>query len=205
MNNTNNLVEKAIAKALELHQGQTRKGDGEKPYIVHPLEVGFIAARYDIREDLLAAAILHDTVEDCGYQLEELEKEFGTRVKDLVAALSEDKSIKDWAERKAENLIRLAENQDAYYIKSADALANMQSLIAAIREEGSSVWNRFNATKLQKMGYFRVILDNTEQFLPRKHIEDYVSALKDLEYSDLLTTNNPLGFVVTGSQKCEEH
>ena len=194
MNNTNNIVEQALIKALELHKGQVRKGDAETPYIVHPIEVGLVVARYTNPKEFIAAAILHDTVEDCGYTLEALEKEFGPVVKDLVAALSEDQSIADWTDRKNENLKRLRANQDAYFIKSADALANMRSLVGAIGRDGQSVWSRFNATREQRMDQFRIILQDTENFLPTKLVEDYVSAMKDLEYSDFLSVKTPIGF-----------
>lgn len=194
MENTANMVEKAIIKAMELHQGQIRKGDGKIPYLVHPIEVGIIVARYTNSPALISAAILHDTVEDCGYQLSELEKDFGTEVKDLVSCLSEDKSIADWTERKKENLKRLRECKDAFFIKTADVLANVNSLVSAIREEGASVWSHFNSSKTQKLEYYRAILNETEEFLPKKHIEELVSALKDLEYSEFLEKKSGVGF-----------
>ncbi len=194
MDTSNNLVEKALTKAIELHKGQVRKGDGKIPYVVHPLEVGIIVARYTNDSELVAAAILHDTAEDCDYSLADIEQEFGNVVKDLVATLTEDKSIEDWIERKNEYLKRLRLNQNAYFIKSADALANMRSLIAVLRDEGAIVWSRFNAPKDKKMEYFKVILQDTEDFLPKKFLEEYVSALKDLEYSEFLEKKSALGF-----------
>lgn len=197
MNDAKNLVEKAIIKAIELHAGQLRKGDGNIPYVVHPLEVGIIVARYTTTPELVAAAILHDTVEDCNYPLEELEQEFGTEVKNYVSALTEDKTISNWEDRKTENLKRLKENQDAFFIKSVDALANMRSLIEAIKKDGSIVWSRFNATQAKKMQYFKVIFECTSDFLPKKHLEEYVSALKDLEYSEFLEKKSAMGFVTS--------
>jgi hypothetical protein len=60
----------------------------------------------------------------------------------------------------------------------------MNSLILAIRTDGSEVWSRFNASKQDKLDYFRAVLDLSEEILPRKHLEEMVSALKDLEYSE---------------------
>jgi GTP diphosphokinase / guanosine-3',5'-bis(diphosphate) 3'-diphosphatase len=194
MENLNSLVEKAIIKAMELHAGQVRKGHGNIPYVVHPIEVGIIVARYTNNPTLIAAAILHDTIEDCHYTLAELENDFGTEAKELVSCLTEDKSIADWTARKAENIKRLRENRDAYFIKSVDALANISSLVSAIKEEGAIVWSRFNAPKEKKMEYYRLILNDTEEFLPKKHIEELVSSLKDLEYSEFLTKKQGLGY-----------
>ncbi len=198
--NTTNIVEKAIVKAIELHAGQVRKGDGRIPYVVHPLEVGIIVARYTTSAELVAAAILHDTVEDCKYPLDEIEKEFGNEVRNLVAALTEDKTLPDWIDRKNENLRRLRQNQDAYFIKCADALANMRSLLNALGAEGAVVWDRFNAPKDKKMEYYKVILQDTEDFLPKKIIEEYVSTLKDLEYSEFLEKKTTLGFAVSDNK-----
>jgi len=194
MNNTNNIVERALVKALELHKDQVRKGDRELPYIVHPIGVGLIVARYTNTKELIAAAILHDTVEDCEYTPEAVEKEFGPIVKDFVAALSEDKSIKDWTDRKNENLKRLRANQDAYFVKSADALANMRSLVSAVEKYGPAIWGQFHGTREQQMNHYRVILQDTESFLPPKLLEDYVAAMKDLEYSDFLSPKAAFGF-----------
>lgn len=178
-----NIIQKAIGKAIELHHGQVRKGDFT-PYVIHPLEVGFTVSRYTSDDGLIAAAMLHDTVEDCGYKIEDLKREFGDEVAKVVAALTEDKAIGDWSHRKAENLERIKNTQHAPFIKAADALANMQSLIRALKAEGSMVWDRFNAPKGLKCAYFRSILEMSRNGLPPEMIERYVSALKDLEYSD---------------------
>jgi len=193
MDTTNNIIERAIAKAMELHSGQTRKGGGDIPYAAHALEVGIIVARYTHSPEMVAAAILHDVLEESDYTAEELSEEFGEDVKNWVVLLTEDARIKDWGERKQENINRLRQDNDVYFIKSADALANMRSLVAALYAEGSVVWSRFNAPKDMKMRQFAVILNDTENFLPKKHLEEYVSILKDLEYSDLVQKST-LGF-----------
>ena len=93
------MVKKAIAFATQAHEGQFRKGT-TRPYIVHPLEVGKIVATMTDDEEIISAAILHDTVEDCdGITVEMIEAEFSVRVAELVAQESEDKS-KSWEERK---------------------------------------------------------------------------------------------------------
>ena len=94
------MVERAIEFATKAHEGQVRKGT-TRPYIVHPLEVGKIVATMTDDEEIISAAILHDTVEDCeGVTVEGLAKEFSDRVASLVAQESEGKS-KSWYERKS--------------------------------------------------------------------------------------------------------
>lgn len=89
------LIFRAANFAASRHAGQSRKGDEAHPYINHPLavaEVLCVVGRITDPE-LLAAALLHDTVEDTDATFEELEREFGTRVKNLVAELTDDKSL----------------------------------------------------------------------------------------------------------------
>lgn len=86
--------EKAILFAVKAHKGQRRKGDG-RPYILHPMSV--MHTLYGIKESkniylLATAAILHDTVEDCGVKLSTIAKHFGHAVASLVEELTLDKS-----------------------------------------------------------------------------------------------------------------
>lgn len=181
-------IEKAITKAIELHDKQTRKGDGETPYIVHPIEVAMIVARHLNYEPAVIAALLHDTVEDSDYTLEQAEFEFGRDVAFLVGCLTEDKKIADRTERKNLNLgilrASLKDTNHPYFIRVADAISNMRSLTGSLREYGSEVWTKFNGDKADKLGYYKAILQDTRDFLPPEVFEEYVSLLKDLEYSE---------------------
>lgn len=81
------------------HEGQFRKGT-KRPYIVHPLEVAKIVSTMTDDEEMISAALLHDTLEDCRQVTKEQIKEaFGERVLEMVRQESEDKS-KTWVERK---------------------------------------------------------------------------------------------------------
>ncbi len=198
-NHMENIIEKAVAKAIVLHAGQTRKGDGT-PYINHPLMVGFTLARYSNDERIIAAGILHDTVEDCEYTLEELRSDFGTEIATLVSAVTEDKTIEDWTERKRENVARIKATPNAVHIKIADNLANMTSLLAAVQKEGTVVWSRFNASKEQKLDYFRAAFDIAGNSLPVEMVTRYVALLKDLEYSEVFEKSS-LGFSAEANAK----
>ena len=73
------MIDKAIAFAVKAHEGQPRKGT-EIPYIFHPLEVGMIVSRITDDEEVIAAGVLHDTVEDCEQvTLDVIRQEFGDR------------------------------------------------------------------------------------------------------------------------------
>ena len=187
-----NIIQKAIIKALALHEGQERKGDGG-PYIVHPLETAFIVSRYTSDDTLIAAAVLHDTVEDTPYTLEKLTEEFGQQVAALVSALTQKKEITDWAERRRENIERIKQTQHAPFIKAADCLSNMRSLVFALKRDGTPVWGRFNATKPLYLAYFRAVLSAARNIMPQEMVERYVEALKDIEYSEIFETR-AIGF-----------
>jgi len=146
-------------------------------------------SRYTSNETLIASAILHDVVEDGNVAMEDLKNDFGEEVAGIVSALTEDETIKDWSERKGENLARLSNFKAAYVIKAVDALVNMQDLFTAIENDGESVWKKFNAPKEMKMQYFEKILEDLKTEMPGELLKEYVSALKDLEYSHLIANN----------------
>lgn len=190
-----NLIQKAILKAMEVHQGQVRKGDGKTPYVLHPLEVGVILSHYTSSEVLIASAILHDVVEDGNVKIDDFKNEFNEDVASIVLVLTEDKTIQDWVQRKGEHLSRLANNKTAYIIKAVDALVNMRDLFTAVESQGDAVWGKFNAPKQLKMNYFERILDDLKTEMPSDLLKEYVSALKDLQYSHLIANNDSvIGF-----------
>jgi len=197
----NNLIQKAILMAMKAHQGEVRKGDGKTPYIVHPLEVGITFSYYSTNDEAsIACAILHDILENGKENYEAIKVEFGEEIANIVQALTEDKSIKDWVERKNENINRLRNFKInnfriAYHLKVIDSLVNMKELLFSIKSQGQEVWQKFNAPKEQKMQYFEVILNDLRQELPNVLLEKYVATLKDLEYAHLLVAKNEeIGF-----------
>ena len=80
------LGSEAIAFAVKAHDGMRRK-KGESPYILHPMEAAVIVGTMSDDQDLIAAAALHDVVEDAGITLDEVEARFGKRVRELVESL----------------------------------------------------------------------------------------------------------------------
>ena len=120
-------------KTHEIYQKQRRKGK-DIPYITHPLVVGLILARAGASEDVVAAGILHDTIEDSipekKVSSEMLSERFGEAVSQLVESVSElDKSL-PWEERKREALEHIKSfSHEALLVKSADTLCNVSELI----------------------------------------------------------------------------
>jgi GTP pyrophosphokinase len=139
------LIARALARATAAHAGQTRNGSGGLPYIEHPRMVAATLAARDFGAETLAAALLHDVVEDSDTTVEQLRDEFGDEIADLVGALSDDESIESYRDRKDEHRGRVAAvDGDALAIYAADKLTNMTTLHAAIEAEGMRVADEYN-------------------------------------------------------------
>ena len=120
------IIDKAIAVATAAHKGQTRKGSN-LPYIVHPMEAMSIVATESEDQEMLAAAALHDVVEDTSITMDELRAMFGDRVADMVGADSNPphREGDTWYSRKQEAIDRLAAaSRDAQMVAMGDKLSN---------------------------------------------------------------------------------
>lgn len=138
------LVRAALEQARSDHAGQVRNGSGGMPYIEHPIRVAALLDEEGYGEEALAAALLHDVVEDSGTTLDELREKFGGEVAGLVGAMTDDEEIEDYRERKAEHRERLAAApHEAMAIYGADKLTNSSTLRAAYAEEGEAVREEF--------------------------------------------------------------
>ena len=145
------LLDKAIMFAVRAHSGTERRGKGF-PYIVHPLEAVEIVATITPDQELLAAAALHDTVEDTGVTVEQLRAEFGDRVASIVAdesdrftpGVSEEDS---WHERKQAAIDRLARaSREAKIVALGDKLSNMRAIARDYAVMGDKLWSIFHTT-----------------------------------------------------------
>ena len=169
------MIDRAIEFATRAHEGQLRKGT-KRPYIVHPIEVGDIVAGMTKDEEIISAAVLHDTIEDCpGVTEAVLAKEFTPRVANMVAKESEDKS-KTWLERKGATIrhIRLAE-REVQMIGLADKLSNMRDIDRDYPAVGEDLWNRFRMKDKEMIGwYYKGIRDSLrEVFESEPAFEEY--------------------------------
>ena len=164
------LVSEAIAFAVKAHDGMRRK-KSEAPYILHPMEAAVIVGSMTDDQSLIAAAALHDVVEDAGISLTEIEEKFGKRVKELVASETEDKRADlppsdTWRIRKEESLTVLKNTDDigVLTVWLGDKLANMRSIYRDFKEEGAAMWQRFNQKNADEQAwYYRSIADLTKR------------------------------------------
>ena len=144
------LLDRAIVFAVRAHAGTERRGKGF-PYIVHPLEAVEIVATMTPDQELLAAAALHDTVEDTDVTIEQIRAEFGDRIASLVASesdvqvdgVSEEDS---WHARKQAAIDRLSRaSHDAKIVALGDKLSNMRAIARDYAKQGDQLWNLFHA------------------------------------------------------------
>ena len=144
------LVDRAILFAVKAHSGTERRGKGF-PYVIHPMEAMAIVATITPDPELLAAAALHDTVEDTDITLDVLRAEFGERVAKLVAdesdVFTEGKSEEEtWHQRKKAAIDRLARApHDAKIVALGDKLSNMRAIARDYAAQGDALWNIFHA------------------------------------------------------------
>lgn len=144
------ILDRAIIFAVRAHTGTERRGKGY-PYIVHPMEAVEIVATMTADQELLAAAALHDTVEDTDITLDQLRSEFGDRVASLVADESDEKyegvsESDSWHARKRASIDRLARaSHDAKMVALGDKLSNMRAIARDYAEIGDKLWSRFHA------------------------------------------------------------
>ena len=143
------LLDRAIIFAVRAHAGTERRGKGF-PYIVHPLEAVEIVATMTADQELLAAAALHDTVEDTDVTVEQLRDDFGERIASLVAAESDTmqdgvSEEEGWHTRKQAAIERLAiASHDAKVVALGDKLSNMRAIARDYAEQGDKLWDRFH-------------------------------------------------------------
>ena len=158
------LLDRAIVFATKAHSGTLRKKDGI-PYILHPMEVASIAGGITTDEEVLTAALLHDTVEDADVTLDTIKSQFGDRVAALVASETEDKRrdrspAETWMQRKMESLaaLRNAVDPGVHVLWLSDKLANMRSFARQYEKEGDRMWKDYNQTDpAQQAWYYRTI------------------------------------------------
>ena len=164
------LVNEAVAFAVKAHDGMRRKKSG-LPYILHPLEAAVIVGTMTDDQNVIAAAVLHDVVEDAGVAIEEIAEKFGARVCELVVSETEDKRAElppsdTWRIRKEESLAVLSQTEDVgvLMVWLGDKLANMRSIYRDWKVEGDAMWQRFNQKSVTEQAwYYRSIIALTER------------------------------------------
>lgn len=174
-------IDDAIRFAADKHKGAVRKGNGQ-PYIFHPLEVLSLVSMMTKDEDVLCAAILHDTVEDTDTKIDDIVEKFGDRVAKLVDDETEEKmkayhKDETWKVRKeyAIEHIRNLEDEGAKMVCLADKLSNLRSMHMLMMVEGDKAWDNFNMKDpKQHYWYYRSLADALSSLEDTAVYKEYV-------------------------------
>ncbi len=181
------LINQAIVFATNAHDGQYRKFSAI-PYIMHPMEVAAIIASMTPDEHIIAAGLLHDVVEDCGVQPEEIRTLFGPRVYALVMGETEDKmdnrpAAETWEERKRDSLLALkyTKDTDLRFLWMADKLSNVRSFYREYLLSGDALWLRLHQKdKSKQEWYYRTIAEYLEPLSKTAAYMEYVELVDKL-------------------------
>ncbi|MCI0394099.1 MAG: HD domain-containing protein [Chloroflexi bacterium] len=155
------LIDRAIGFAARAHEGQQRK-TGNVPYIAHPVAVAMLLQRMGCDDRIVAAALLHDTVEDTHVTLEEIRLNFGDEIADIVAGCTEPpRKTANWESRKLDMVARLRDAPLAVkLVMAADKYHNLVHMLHQYSVLGPAVWERFGRGPEQQAWYHRAVLES---------------------------------------------
>lgn len=175
--------DRAVKFAVDAHAGTPRKGK-DYPFILHPMEAVCIVATLTDDPELLASAILHDTVEDTDVTIEQIREQFGER----VALLVQNESCPlhkgaPWRDRKQAQVDQLANApRDSKIVAMGDKLSNLRTIAADYREIGDQLWQRFHAPngKEDIVWYYTILADALNALSGTTPYEEFLVLLKEL-------------------------
>jgi (p)ppGpp synthase/HD superfamily hydrolase len=176
-------------KTHDLYQKQKRKGK-DIAYITHPLTVGIILSRAGASEEVVAAGILHDTIEDSipekKVTYEMLLERFGAEVADLVLCVTETDRDLPWDERKKDALEHIKTfSHDQLLLKSGDVLSNTSELVDDHTRYGDAVFKRFSVSKEKTLKHYleaiRRIVERWEENPLTEDLREVAERLKGMQ------------------------
>jgi len=179
------LVRRALAVAAEAHTGRVRKG-GAEPEIRHPVAVATLVTRHGFDDTAVAAALLHDVVEDTALEPEDLLADFPAEVCRIVADLTEDRidgpRSASWERRKASKLARLeSAGEVSLAVCAADRIHNMESVVSMLRERGDAALEPFSRPPDAMLRYERRIAAIVRRGLAHPLVDRLEAALAAFE------------------------
>jgi len=181
------LLDKAIIFAVHAHHNTERRGKGF-PYIVHPMEAIEIVATITPDQELLAAAALHDTIEDTDVTVDDIRREFGDRIAELVHAESDqlngvlfngENEEETWHARKQAAIDRLkAASHDAKIVAMGDKLSNMRAIARDFAVKGDELWNIFHVKdKASHEWHYRGLADALSELKDTFAYQEFIALI----------------------------
>lgn len=171
-------VELAIRAATILHKDQIRKGSIPMPYVSHLFAVAMLLTDYTKNEDVFVAALLHDTLEDTDYTAQELQDDFGGKVREYVEALTEpqDDTFKNytWKEQKQHYAKRLRKApEEALLIAAADKIHNMRAIVEEYYDDHNRFMKEFKGTLDDRVMMYQDIANVINKGLKSEIISEF--------------------------------
>lgn len=179
-------LDKALRYAIDAHSGVERRGKNF-PYVIHPLEAVAIVATITTDQEILAAAALHDVVEDTDRTFDDIKNEFGERVAKLVASESETAvagktETESWKERKQAAIDRLKNtSHDGKIVAIGDKLSNARAMLIDYNEIGDKLWQRFHSNdKKDHEWHYRGLADALSELSDTAAYKEFLSIINQL-------------------------
>lgn len=186
------LLDRAIIFAVQAHHNTERRGKGF-PYIVHPMEAVEIVATITPDQELLAAAALHDTIEDTNITVDDIRREFGDRIAELVHAESDQLNGEvfnaetgdeeaTWHARKQAAIDRLRNaSHDAKIVALGDKLSNMRAIARDYAVKGDELWKIFHAkNKADHEWHYRGLADSLSELSDTFAYKEFVALINQV-------------------------
>ena len=156
-----NIKEKAMLFAIKAHMGQVRKNEPDKPMIIHPLGVGKLLEEYGIDDNTVAAAYLHDVVEDTSYTLDDIKREFGEEIAFLVDTASEPDKNLSWEERKQHTIDTIKTMPlNNKLVSCADKINNLEDLKNKFDKTGKEDFSLFKRGFNEQKWYYENVYNS---------------------------------------------
>lgn len=156
-------LQHALNDTLVLHKHQKRKGT-VIPYASHPISLAMLLIDAKLKEEIVIAALLHDTIEDTELDEKSLRDKYGQEIYDLVMACTEKDQSQKWEIRKSHTIEKFPGlSEDAKWIVLVDKLHNLYSMYYQYQVVGDALWDNFSRGPEKQQWYYHTLLEKFRQ------------------------------------------
>jgi len=174
------LLNTAARIAAVAHRNQVRKQE-DVPYSMHPTAVALTLAMHGFPEEVIAAALVHDVLEDTDYPEELMRVELGEKVMAIVDAVTNDDSL-PWEEKKMKYIESVRTGPEgAKAVAVADKIHNAEDLLEGYQKQGSDIWTHFNRGKDKKIWFEEAMLAMVKDTWNHPLVDEYASLVERLK------------------------
>lgn len=166
--NEESLTSRALQFAIIAHENQYRKDN--TLYINHPIAVANMVRNLGYNDEVIAAAYLHDVVEDTKYTIDDIEKNFGSYVAHLVLCASESDKKLSWEDRKKETIAKIKKlNEEENIILLCDKINNIENMIDGVKQFKDEFYSKFKRGKDEQKWYYENLLTSFKEVYPSNY------------------------------------